>query len=348
MMHAARSSVVVATGFGPSCSTALDQFEPDVVHVHNLFPNFGTRWLEAWRSKLVVTLHNYRSLCANGLLLRAGQPCRDCMHRQLSSVLHGCYRGSRLATLPIAIGQMANVAAPIGLARRVISLAPRSMTEFSRWGVVDERWRVVPNFVTDIPREPRGHERHGWVYVGRLTREKGLAELLMNWPTDEPLDVYGDGPERSYLEGLASRHVRFKGAESRAILRTELPNYRGLVFSSACFEGAVPQVVMEALCAGLPLLTTSENTAADEALGGDVGAVLPSPYSVDDVGEALRKLRAEDDIHARARQRYEQLYTEEAWIRGISSLYAEVVAVSPTGRSSHGVRAATSGQLSDE
>ena len=42
------------------------------------------------------TLHNYRLLCANGMFLRDGKPCEECVSRgPWNALRHGCYRGSR-------------------------------------------------------------------------------------------------------------------------------------------------------------------------------------------------------------------------------------------------------------
>ena len=46
--------------------------------MHNLFPNFGTRWLKTWSGPLVTTLHNYRYACVNALLLRDNAWCTEC------------------------------------------------------------------------------------------------------------------------------------------------------------------------------------------------------------------------------------------------------------------------------
>ena len=65
-----RAALSVATGFGASPVRALEQFSPDVVNLHNWFPNFGTRWLKSLKFPSVVTLHNFRTLCPIGTLYR--------------------------------------------------------------------------------------------------------------------------------------------------------------------------------------------------------------------------------------------------------------------------------------
>ena len=65
-----------ATNRGWGAHGKIGDFDPAIVHVNNLFRNFGRSWAERYPSRLVVTLHNYRAICAAGTLTRDGQPAR--------------------------------------------------------------------------------------------------------------------------------------------------------------------------------------------------------------------------------------------------------------------------------
>jgi len=57
----------------------------------------------------VATLHNYFQVCPVGTLYRDGHVCTECANRlPLPALRHGCYRGSRLATIPLAVNLVAN------------------------------------------------------------------------------------------------------------------------------------------------------------------------------------------------------------------------------------------------
>lgn len=72
----------------------IERFRPELIHVHNFFPLLSPAIYgvaQAARIPLVQTLHNYRLTCANGLLMRAGRPCQDCVSGSpYQAVLHGC------------------------------------------------------------------------------------------------------------------------------------------------------------------------------------------------------------------------------------------------------------------
>ena len=210
--YALRSAGRVATGLGRNPADRLGRFRPDLVHAHNTFPNFGTRWVRTWGPRTVVTLHNFRSVCSNGLLFRDGHPCTDCLATPvLPAVRHGCYRGSPAATLPLALAS-----APGGSLRRlpreaarVVALNAEAARLLSR--VLARRVDVVPNFVS--AGSPGNGSVARWAYVGRLGEEKGIAELMREWPLGHRLDVIGDGPLREVVQARSERDpaVRFSG-----------------------------------------------------------------------------------------------------------------------------------------
>ena len=85
----------------------LRRFRPDVVHVHNTFPVVSPSILYACRDErvpVVVTLHNYKLLCASGDFFRDGEVCHDCAGgNPMPALVHRCYRGSVVATVPTVV-----------------------------------------------------------------------------------------------------------------------------------------------------------------------------------------------------------------------------------------------------
>ena len=120
-----RTAMRVATGRGTNPMQDLREFKPDIVHVHNLFPNFGTDWIDRWQGPVVVSLHNYRAFCSNGLFYRSGAICFDCVDSgALAAVRHGCYRDSRGASVPVAIGRRADRKNVLAKVDAVVTTSP--------------------------------------------------------------------------------------------------------------------------------------------------------------------------------------------------------------------------------
>ncbi|HEY0837793.1 MAG TPA: glycosyltransferase, partial [Azospirillum sp.] len=276
---------------------------PDVVHVHNTFPLLSPSIYGAARAHgvpVVQTLHNYRFLCPNALLLRDGAPCERCLGRVVKwpGVAHACFRGSRGASA--AVAAMAGVHRLLGTWRRSVdlflALTPFAERLFVAGGLPAGRLAVCPPVVTDPGAGPAaaGTPRAGALFVGRLSPEKGLETLIEAWRgVDRPLDVIGEGPLADDLMARAPAHVRFLGpqppdAVSAAMARAEL-----LVFPSLCYEN-FPLVVAEAMAHGLPVLASSGRAVGDIVEDGVTGT-FARPGDAADWRDRAAELLAQPD-----------------------------------------------------
>lgn len=316
----------VATGHGRSPLAALRRFRPDVVHVHNLFPNWGTRWLFKWDGPLVATLHNFRPLCAAGTLYRQGQTCTLCPDGdRWAGVRYGCYRGSRVASLPVVWRNRNGATGDAVLARadRLIVPSTRARDVYVGYGVPRARISEVPNFIRDpFPDGTPTTQANGrWLFVGRLTPEKGLAELLPHWPENVGLDVVGDGPLLDEWQAAAPSSIRFLGVRQRDQILRSMPAYIGLVFPSRCFEG-LPTVMLEAFAAGLPLACREGTSAADVIRESDAGVVVTDDA---DWASGVERVATNRAWHsAQARASYASNYSPDRWISTIEDTYRAV------------------------
>lgn len=320
-----RTAMTVATGRGVDPTGILLDFMPDVVHVHNLFPNFGTRWLADWDGPLVATLHNFRSLCANGLLFRDGAVCTDCISgTSFNAVRHACYRNSRFATAPLAVRNRPGLAHDplVRRADRVIVLSEHARRVYTdAHHALEPRLAVLPNGLED-----RWHNdetvRSGWVFVGRISREKGLDALLRYWPAGERLTVVGDGPQRAELQEMSPVAVRWLGAVDEHRVDEALRRSLGLVFPGVSIEGATPLVAIESLMNATPIVALRDSAAADLVTTAGCGLVYDGPQ---DLASALNAVRgAGDPLHAAAREAYLGGFTLDAWVERLESLYLNV------------------------
>jgi glycosyltransferase involved in cell wall biosynthesis len=321
--YPARAAWTVATGRGLSPLDEIRAFAPDVVHVHNLFPNFGTRWLQEWPGRVVATMHNFRPLCAAGTFFREGHVCTACLDGdRLAGLRHGCYRGSRVATAPLAWRGRRGPTADAVLQRAdaLVVLSERSQEVYRHAGVPDDRLHLVPNFVEDaygaLPRTPKSGR---WLFAGRLTEEKGIVRLVQRWPGTRSLDVIGDGPARARAQTVAAGDVRFLGPVPHDQLAELMPAYQGLVFPSEWWEGA-PLIVAEALAAGLPVVAVDGSSAADLVAETGVGARMPLGYSTYELEEALN-IAGDPRLAAVARATFEARLSVRSWLSTMASVY---------------------------
>lgn len=319
-----RAGLRAATGSGDSPLAEIEAHRPDVVHVHNLFPNFGRRWVEKLDTPLVTTLHNYRPICPAGTLQRDGATCTLCPDTKSArhAVIHACFKDSRAQTLPVALGTRFADDPLLRAADRIVTLNDDMSATYAGYGVPVERLVTVPNFVKPQPksgRQPGGE----WLFVGRLSHEKGIIELLKHWPEDRRLIVVGAGPQEHEAHALAGPNVSFLGQLPHADVAARMVSSRGLVFPSLWPEG-LPTVYLEALAAGLPVLAWPQSIVGTLVARDRTGIVTEG-----DLGAELD--RAEHEFPAledHCRTVFDRLYSEQAWVRAITDVYRSLLKAS--------------------
>lgn len=318
-----RTALNIVAQRGASPLEELSEFQPDVVHVHNLFPNYSRGWVHSWDGPLVVTIHNFRPVCAAGTLFRDGNPCSECVdlgsHR---SVVNRCYRGSALASIPLAFQTRGGINGDPVLRRadRIILLAQRAYDTYRSFGLEEQKMDLLPNFVDQAEFKPNEGPGSHWTYIGRLTAEKGIMNLLGSWPQGHHLRIIGDGPLRTEVEAATSRlaNVQFEGGVARSEIAEILANSRGLVFSSEWPEGA-PLVYVEALASGRPVIARTGNSVADDVARYRTGLVYSDPTQLKSgIEEIFRNWNA---FHSQALERFHETYSADAWARKVEDIY---------------------------
>jgi glycosyltransferase involved in cell wall biosynthesis len=299
----------------------ISDFQPDVLHVHNLFPTLSPAVLRL-EVPTVVTLHNYRMLCLPAVFLRKGTVCEDCLGKApWRGVLHRCYRNSALGSATLATSLSLHRAVHT-FDRPVHFLA---VSEFVRSKHIQAGWdperiSVQPNFVPSMPR--RRQPGRYFVFVGRLSPEKGLDRLLPQWHrVPGKLVIVGDGDERARLESLATGDVEFRGSIDPSDVPAVLAGARALLLPSICYEGA-PRTVVEAFACGVPVIVNA--MGALPTIVPRTAGIVVAPSEPDGwVGAAARLL--DDGVSERlgvgALAEWEKRFSPAQALRGLEAAY---------------------------
>lgn len=255
---------------------AIQKFRPDVMHVHNWFPLFSPSIHGAARTMgvaTVQTLHNYRTLCANGLLMRDGHPCESCIDGSAYfGALHRCYRGSTIGSVVAA--HMVASHRRSGTWRRDVDLflafSEFARRTFIRGGLPSSRIMVRPNAIDD-PGPPNDGARRGVLFVGRFVREKGLNVLLRAVQSlSVEITAIGDGPLYRDIAASAPPNLRLAGRLPLAECRRSLSKTVALVVPSLWYEG-FPLMIGEAFAAGVPVIVSRIGGLAEIVRDGETG-----------------------------------------------------------------------------
>jgi glycosyltransferase involved in cell wall biosynthesis len=298
-----------------------------VLHLHNPYPLISpwiVRTAHARGLPVVQTVHNYRQVCASGVYFRDGHICHDCRGRAfpLPAIRHRCYRGSAAQSAVMATALTVHRGTWRGV-DRYIALTDAVAAHLREFGIPDERIVVRPNAIAD-PGDG-GPPGDGFLFIGRLTEEKGLRLLLDAWARQPegalgPLRIVGDGPLRPVAEAAAeARHdIQFLGPcgtdEKWAHFRAA-----AVVVACSTWHDVLPTVVIEALATGRPVLGTA--LGGIPYLIGDAGWTVPA--EVDALAAALPVARAgATELGSAARARYLANFTPDLAIKRLIEVYS--------------------------
>ena len=311
----------------------LDDFRPDVVHVHNVFPLISPAAVNLAADAgipVVQTLHNYRHACVNGLHLRDGKRCDDCIGTRTNwpAVRHGCYRGSRLQTLPMVASQHLHRGTWRRLSR-VFALTGFMRDRAVLAGIPEQLIQIRPTWAPDPgPRwsPPGAHV----LYVGRLDEPKGVGLLLDAWETNRPaglqLQLVGDGPMLGRAQTLAAKEpsLQVLGRLDGDALTPQYENAALVVIPSLVYEG-LPRVFVEALAHGRPILATSGGSVGSAVVSGTGWTVSPNPTKFAQTLERVFPL-IDEAMAIRCRQQYEMVHSPTSALASLVTAYDEVIA----------------------
>lgn len=160
-------------------------------------------------------------------------------------------------------------------------------------GLDPDRLVVIPNGVdparfdeaAPVPRTEFGAADDDFLAlaVGRLDAQKGLADLLAAAERVIParprfrLAIVGDGPQRDWLDAEIAARPILTGRVLRLGRRDDAPGLlrsADLLVHAAHWEG-MPNVVLEAMAARLPVVATAVEGAEDLVVPGETGWLVP-------------------------------------------------------------------------
>ena len=303
---------------------------PDVVHVHNLYPELSPAVLRAASSAkvpLVMTLHNYRSICLPATLVRDGRVCEDCLGRlPWPGVVHACYRDSRAGSAALA-GSLSlhRAIGTFGLPTRYLAVSDFVKRKHVQAGWPSGRIAVKANFAW--PSERREGPGEYFLYAGRLSEEKGVATLLRPGKAFPlPLVVVGDGPQASELRAMAPDSVEFRGAVAPSEVAAFVRRARAFLVPSICYEGQ-PRGILEAYAAGVPVIASDIGGLPEIVVDGVSGSLV-APDSAEAWRQAIDRLL--DDAESErlgdgARRTWSERFTPEQGLTGLESAYADAI-----------------------
>ena len=309
--------------------------KPDIAHLNNIYHQLSPSLIHSLKKygiPIVMTLRDYKLVCASYSLLSKGRVCELCKDgKYFNCFLQGCVKGSRIKSLLntvemylhhkfLHIYDMVNVfISPSQFLRdKVLEMGFKARIEY------------LPNFVQVDEFEPHyDFQENSICYIGRLSQEKGLSTLLkaMQKLPKIRLKLIGEGPLREKLQkeakDLGLSNVDFLGYKAPDELKVEVAKAMFVVLPSQWYENN-PRSIIEGFALGKPAVA-SRIGGIPELVKDNVTGFTFEPGNAEDLALKIKTL-AEDregikEMGKNCREFVEDKLNPKEYYQGLVKIY---------------------------
>ncbi len=239
----------------------LDDFKPDIVHVHNIHSQLSPIVVQQAFNKgipVVWSIHDYKLLCPRYDCRRDDKPCELCFTDKANVIRYRCMKNSLSASI------LAYLEAIIWNRKKLSTFTYQFIcpSEFINQKMISggfetTKLTTINNFFnTDNFLKDQPEKESYYCYIGRLSKEKGVETLLKS-AKELPqynLKIVGTGPLFQYfIKEYNYPNIEYCGFKTAAEVQELLSKAMFSVMPSECYENN-PLAVIESLCKGTPVL----------------------------------------------------------------------------------------------
>ena len=241
--------------------------KPDLVHIHNFFYAASPSIFYALKHKKVpflVTVQNFRLLCPSGALFWKGGLYLKSLKKSftLEPVIDKVYKNSAFLTFWLYMSNYLHF--KIGtwsLPSKYIFVSKFSKDIYSQnsFSIYKDKFALKYNFMS-VPENnvPFARDKY-FVYIGRLSEEKGIQLLLESF-SKLPLKllIIGDGCLKNDVLKYARIYpnIQFLGFKPKDEVLKYLAAAQALIFTSLWYEG-MPLTIVESFSVGTPVISSN-------------------------------------------------------------------------------------------
>jgi glycosyltransferase involved in cell wall biosynthesis len=312
----------------------LEDFQPDVIHVHNIYNQISPSILPVAKKKgipVIMHLHDYSLVSPDHQMFCHGKIYTRCLAGgYYHCVIDRCHKNSYLKSLLVVIAMYVHRFLKIYERNVDLYIAPSNFMKETcvKAGMNKDKIKVIYNFADTISTEPITSGDY-LLFLGRLSEEKGVATLIKAAVlANKPLKIVGTGSEEERLKNLAKKLnnqlIKFTGFQSGKNLENIILDCRGVVIPSISHDN-MPFVLLEALALGKPVIVSNLGGLGELVKTGENGFIFKAG-SVENLVEKITELYQVDSIKMGLAARNSILdLTIDKHIKRIVNIYEEVI-----------------------
>lgn len=310
----------------------IKEIKPDIVHIHNTFPLWSFSIIDAcyeMKIPIVMTLHNFRLICANGVFYRANKVCEICIKNSpFNATKHACYKGSRIKSIPVSlmINKYKKGLSLINKVNTFIVLTEFSKKKFLEANFPENKIKVKPNFIPIKNGNYKGFIKKGFIYTSRLSEEKGLIDLIKaHKKFNFDLTVCGDGPLKKLL--LKNQNIKYLGQLKKNELYENLAKSKYLIFPSKWYE-TFGNSLIEAFA--LETIVIAPNLGSiPSIIKHEHNGILYNPNDIEDLVSKIKWVLSNEnkceEIKKNAKKDFDEKYTQDLNYKMLKNIYERAI-----------------------
>lgn len=320
---------------------ALDEFKPDIVHVNNFQRQLTASVIDAAKERnipVVFTAHDVQAICPAILMMDPSRNiCEECMGgKYINCIKKKCIKNSMLKSVLGAIegSYYRNTKVYTNKIDFVLPPSEFYMNKLIKDGIPKDKITYIHNFIDvdafDVKTEDDGYA----LYFGRLSREKGIINLINAFAKLDKGTLYiaGDGPEKAEVEEVIKenkleKRVKLLGFLNKDEMKDTVRKCKFVVVPSIWYENC-PYSVIETLCTGKPVIGANIGGIPELVKDNENGFI----YKYDDINELADKMKIlfEDDklvkkFSKQAKEIAKEQYSKENYYKKIIKIYNKVI-----------------------
>lgn len=322
-------------------SRLITSFNPDLIHLHYFRTCLTSSILECCNDiPTVMTVHDASLVCpANKLLFKNKFMCTDlkCKHgNYYNCILNNCADNNLEGSIRKTVRSYMTFK---NLKYINLFITPsdalKQIIVSGNIGIPEAKIQVLNNCLIneDIDTHTVFSNRNYFLYVGRLSKEKGvhfLLEAMKDLPKEIELHIIGKGPEEENFKQYAKKNnldnVKFLGFKNREEIKEEYQNCIATILPCNWFEN-FPTTNMESFINGKPVIASNIGGIPEQVEHNKTG-LLFEPTNVEQLKECILKYWNNPDLvveHGKnANQKALDLYTEAKYYKELMNIFNSI------------------------
>lgn len=316
----------------------LDKFRPDIVHLHifqhqlspSIIPEIKKRNIP-----IVYTAHDLKSVCPNYKMLSHDRVCEKCKgQKYYNCLINKCVKNASLKSLINVIEMYFHLwSSYYELIDIIITPSNFYRKKLIEFRFSEKKVIHIPNFVDKNLFSPSYTHDGYFIYLGRLSEEKGILTLLdaMKLVPNGKLVIIGTGPLedkiRSKISSSGLSNIELVGFQSGEPLKRYIANAMFSIMPSEWYENG-PISLLENFACGKPVIGADIGGIPEHISHGRDGLIFKSKDHVD-LADKINALLSENynlvSMGKNARKKVEKVYNKSQHIDKMVRVYEQLV-----------------------